>query len=86
MDIDLGKYENVVYDNLDEENIHKIISFLEEKNCSFIDQLLEEYLDIFTFQYDEFILKYNILNKKYNDNLIDAIIDNMNIIEEFYTV
>ena len=86
MEIDLSKYESSVYNNLDKDNIIKIINFLEKNKCSYIDELLEDYLDIFTFQYNEFVDKFNKLNIKYNNNLIDEISNDMNIIEEFYTI
>lgn len=86
MEIDLSKYENSVYNNLDKDNIIKIINFLEKNNCTYIDEILEDYLDIFTFKYDDFVNKYNVLNKKYNNNLIYEISDDMNILEEFYNI
>lgn len=84
MEIDLSKYESSVYNSLDKDNIIKIINFLEKNNCTYIDELLEDYLDIFTFEYDNFVNKYNMLNKKYSNNLIDEISNDMNILEEFY--
>lgn len=84
MEIDLSKYESSVYKNLDKDNIIKIINFLEKNNCAYIDELLEDYLDIFTFEYEDFVNKYNTLNKKYNNNLIEEISNDMNILEEFY--
>ena len=64
--------------------VNKIISFLNTSGCDFIDELLEDYLDIFTFEYDDFINRYNKLNIKYNNDLINAIKSDMNILEEFY--
>lgn len=82
--IDFSKYEKSVIKNLDEENIMKIVSYLLSNNCDYIEELLEDYLDIFTFEYNEFITKFNDLNKKYNYNLINEIKENMNILEELY--
>lgn len=84
MEIDLSKYESSIYKNLDKNNIIKIIDFLKKNNCAYIDELLEDYLDIFTFEYEDFVNKYNTLNKKYNNNLIKEISNDMNILEEFY--
>ena len=86
MSIDLEKYDTEIYNNIDIENLGKIVKFMLENNCDYIDSLIDEYLDIFTFDYDEFIRKYNIINKKYNGNLIEKIRENMNILEEFYLV
>lgn len=84
IDIDITKYENSVINNLDRDNAKKIVSFLISENCDYIEQLLEDYLDIFVFEYEDFVKKYNELNKKYNNNLINEIRDDMNILEEFY--
>jgi len=84
--MNLEKYEKDIYTNLDKENIKKIIKFLEKNGCDFIEELLDDYLDIFTFEYNEFIEKYNKLNIKYNNNLIYKISNDMNILEEFYLV
>ena len=62
----------------------KIVSFLLSNGCDYIEELVEDYLDIFTFDYDEFVAKFNRLNSKYNHNLINEIKDDMNILEEFY--
>lgn len=86
MDIDLSKYEKSIISNLDINNINKIIIFLEKNHCNYIEELLEDYLDIFTFEYSEFINKFNKLNNKYNNELIKEISEDMNIIEEFYTI
>lgn len=86
MSIDLEKYDTEIYNNIDIENLGKIVKFMLENNCDYIDSLIDEYLDIFTFDYDDFIRKYNTINKKYNGNLIEKIRENMNILEEFYLV
>ena len=84
MNIDLSKYENSVIENINEENINKIVSFLLHNGCDYIEELLEDYLDIFMFEYDEFVTKFNRLNEKYNHDLINIIRDDMNVLEEFY--
>ena len=84
IDIDITKYEKSVINNLDRDNAKKIVSFLISENWDYIEQLLEDYLDIFVFEYEDFVKKYNELNKKYNNNLINEIRDDMNILEEFY--
>lgn len=82
----LTKYEDDVIKNIDKDNMMKIIGFLEEKNCSFIDEIVENYLDLFTFNYEEFIFKYNELNKKYSNNYLKAVDQDMNLLEEFYSL
>ena len=80
----LNKYENNVIKNINKENFVKIITFLKQKRCDFIDEIIEDYLDLFSFEYDEFVYKYNELEKKYGNNLLNEIKDDMNILEEFY--
>lgn len=80
----LNKYEKDIIRNISKENFVKIIKFLQEKNCDFIDEIVEDYLDLFSFEYDEFVEKYNKLELKYGDSLLNEIKDDMNILEEFY--
>ncbi len=84
MNIDINKYEDSVIKSIDEENIGKIVSFLSSNGCDYVEELLEDYLDIFTFGYDEFVVRFNKLDDKYNHNLINEIRDDMNILEELY--
>ena len=83
--IDVDKFEKSVFRNIDQDNLKRIVSFLSSKGCNYIEELLEDYLDIFVFDYDEFVKKYNSLNEKYNHNLINEIRNDMNILEEFYS-
>lgn len=80
----LNKYENDIIKNINKENFIKIIKYLKQKQCDFIDEIVEDYLDLFSFEYDEFIGKYNKLEEKYGSNLLNEIKDDMNILEEFY--
>ena len=86
IDIDLSKYEKSITENIDKNNLKKIIEYLLSQKCDYIKELLEDYFDIFTFDYDEFIIKFNKLNDKYNNNLINEIKNDMNILEEFYSI
>lgn len=80
----IEKYSKSVITNLNNENIFKIGNFLEKENCNFIEDILEEYLDIFTIDYEVFVKKYNELNKKYNNNLLNEISNDMNLLEKFF--
>ncbi len=86
INIDINKYEDSVIKNINKGNINRIASFLSSNGCNYIEELLEDYLDIFTFEYDEFVKKFDKLNDKYNHNLISKIRDDMNILEEFYLI
>lgn len=80
----IEKYSNSTLKNLNKDNILKIVNFLNSQNCDFIEDILEDYLDLFTIEYDNFVRKYNILNKKYNFNLLNEASADMNILEEFF--
>ena len=82
----LEKYNNSVIKNLNEENLKKIVSFLEENNCSCIEDIISDYLDLFTIEYDEFVRKYNILNEKYDHLFLEKVSEDMNLLEEFYLI
>ena len=84
IDIDFNKYEKSVISNINKENVMKIVTFLSSEKCDYIEELLEDYLDLFTFDYNDFVIKYNELNLKYNNNLLSFVKDDMNILEEFY--
>jgi len=83
MDI-LEKYSVDVLKNLNKNNMVEIVHFLESQNCDFIEDILEDYLDLFTMEYNGFINKYNKLNKKYDFNLLKKASEDMNILEEFF--
>ncbi len=84
INIDMSKYEESVIKNLDKDNVDKILSFLSLNGCDYVEELLEDYLDIFTFEYDEFVIKFNKLDDEYNHNLINEIRNDMNILEKLY--
>ena len=84
INIDMDKYEDSVIKSINKENTSKIVSFLVSQGCDYVDELLENYLDIFLFEYDDFVIRFNKLNDKYNHNIINEISDDMNILEEFY--
>lgn len=84
MDKILEKYSKSVIKNLDKENISKILLFLEKEKCDYIEDILEDYLDLFTFEYELFVNKYNNLNKKYENKFLELASADMNLLEEFY--
>lgn len=78
----IDKYEMSVLKNIDKDNMIKIITFLQENKVIYIEDIIENYLDIFTIPYDEFIEKFSKLNKKYNNELVNMINDDVNVLEE----
>lgn len=84
MDDIINKYSNSVIKNLDKDNITNIILFLKQENCDYIEDLLEDYLDLFTIKYEDFVSKYKELNKKYGNKYLELASDDMNLLEEFF--
>ena len=80
----LIKYEKTVINNINRENFNRIIAFLLKEKCNYVEDIIEDYLDLFTLDYKEFIKRYEILNKKYEGKLIKKANEDMNILEEFW--
>lgn len=80
----INKYDTSILKNLDSLNVKKIIKYLEKNNFDYIDELLNNYMDIFTFEYNDFVSKMEKLKKEYGNNINDKISEDMNILEKFY--
>ena len=80
------KYEKSVFENLDRENVNKIIAFLIKEKCDYIEDIIDDYLDLFNFQYEEFVEKYNKLNKELDGKFLEKASEDMNLLERFYIV
>ena len=80
------KFDKNVFKNLDKENFYKIAKFLLEEKCDFLEDIVSDYLDLFNFQYDDFLRKYNVLNNKYKGKFLEKASEDMNLLEEFYEV
>ncbi len=78
------KYENSVLKNLNKENVLKIIEFLKCQNCDFLEDILENYLDLFLVDFNDFVTKYKLLNEKYNNKFLEEASFDLNKLEEFY--
>ena len=75
------KYTSNVLKNIDKDNFKKILDFLEKENCNFLDEIIEDYLDLFMIDYDCFIKKYTYLNNKYNNKYLEYVSEDMNLLE-----
>lgn len=84
MDVNFDKYSSSVLDNVDNDNVLKILGFLRNNACDCIDDLFMDYFDLFTIPYDEFVIKFNKLNVKYDNNFLDIASHDMNFFDEFY--
>ena len=78
------KYSKSTIKNLNKENFCKIINFLNQEKCNYIDDIISDYLDLFNFEYNDFVEKYNKLNEKYNKDFLNRASEDMNLLEEFY--
>lgn len=79
----IEKFEISILTKIEKKNFKKIITFLVEEKVDYIDELIENYLDLFIIDYDEFKMRFNKLKEYYGDNLVELISENMNILEEF---
>lgn len=79
----LEKYEIEYIKHLNKENVINIIKYLENENVDYIDELLEDYLDLFVIDYNEFKNRFEKLKEKYGNNLVENIANDLTILEEF---
>lgn len=68
--------------NLNDENVYNIISYLKNENVDFIEDILVFYLDLFLYDFDVFKERFEKIKLKYGENYIDLIGKNMQILEE----
>ena len=80
----LEKYEKDLFANIDKDNLNNIILFLYRENCDYIEDIIEDYLDLFIIPYEQFVDMYSLLNKKYNMEFLKKTKKDMNLLEEFY--
>lgn len=79
-----SKFETSLIENIDRENAKKILAFLIDEKCNYIEDIIMDYLDLLSFEYNEFVKKYKILNDKYNNKFLQKAGEDMNLLEEFY--
>ena len=80
------KFEDSVLKNLDKENFNRIVEFLIKENCDYIEDIICDYLDLFNFKYEEFVVKYNKINQEFNGTFLKQVSEDMNLLEEFYNI
>lgn len=78
----INKFEPHVIKNIDIENLNKIVRFLMIEKFDYIDEIVENYLDLFLIDYEEFVNKYQLLKIKYGENLVELISEDLGILEE----
>lgn len=80
----LSKYSKNIIKNIDIENTRNIINYLLNENCKIIDDIMNDYLDVFTIEFNEFKKKVEYLNKKYNNKYFDLAENDLNYLEELF--
>lgn len=80
----INKYSKLLLKDINTENMKKIIEFLKEKNCTFIEDILTDYLDLFSIEYHIFCKKYEEINKRYDNNFLECANNNLDLLEEFF--
>lgn len=80
------KYEDSILKSIDKTNLEKILLFLQSEGVEFIEDILENYLDLFETPCEEFVHKFKKLDSKYKNELVSMINDDVNILEELYNI
>lgn len=80
----LEKYSDTILKNIDIDNMKKIMLFLQNNNCDYIEDIVEDYFDIFVIDYNLFVNKFNNLNQKYNNQFLTLAKEDMNLFEELF--
>lgn len=80
------KYEDSILKSIDKTNLEKILLFLQSEGVEFLEDILENYLDLFEIPYEEFVCKFRQLDSNYKNELVSMINDDVNILEELYTI
>ena len=74
MDINVSelkeKFEKDVFEHLNKENFFNIIKFLQKEDCDFIEDIITNYLDLFTIDYETFVNQYHRLNANYHGQFL----------------
>ena len=78
-----NKFEKHVLEKLNIDNVNKILTFLSNNNIKYLEDIVNNYIDIFIIDYEEFVNKYNELNSEYNNELYKKINDNIETLELF---
>ncbi|MBQ6841530.1 MAG: hypothetical protein IJO63_05395 [Bacilli bacterium] len=80
----LDKYSDSAMFRINSDNMRKIIAFLNEQGCDFIEDIIEDYLDIFLIDYELFVKKIHVLNSKYDNSFLTKASEDMNLLELMY--
>ena len=74
-------YDIQFLNSLNEENFLKIYNLLKKYNFYFIEDIILNYLEIFSFEYDDILKGINLLKEKLGDNFVNIIGKNMSYLD-----
>ena len=80
----LDKYSIDCLKRYDRQIVIENLKILKDNNCDYLDDILEDYLDILLIDNSDFKKKFEIINKKYNGEFLMKANEDMNLLEEFY--
>ena len=75
-------FDQSVRSHLDDNNLKSIVTYLQMNQIYFIEDILIQYLDLFLFEKEEFIKRFELLKLKYPYNFIEVLAHNLDILEE----
>lgn len=78
-----NKFEENILGKINFDNMNKILTFLSNNNVKYLEDIVNNYIDIFIIDYEEFVNKYNELNIEYNNELYKKINDNIETLDLF---
>ena len=78
----LDKYTDEYLDTIDYDNFMKIYKYLKSKRVYFVEDLILNYLDIFTLDVKIIEEAFDALNLQYGDDYIYTIGDNLKILDD----
>lgn len=81
-----SNYDINYLNNLDENNFFQVYNFLKQKGFYYLDDIILNYLEIFTFDYHKIEQALNIIKVSLGDNYIEIIGNNMSIIDKIIDI
>ena len=84
IDMMLHKYSDDVIKNINIDNVNKILDYLFEIKCPIINDIVENYFDVFIIEYDVFFNRIEKLNKKYDNEYFNKASENLDYLEELF--
>lgn len=77
-------FDEDMIQQMDEENIDKILYYLEENNVDYAKDLLISSLDLFLLPAEDFIKQFEKLKKELGENFAEKLGEDISLIEIMY--